>query len=269
MNSDNPALHQFLKTWVAEFSRAIETFTGQPRSLGISMCDSVSIPQSAPALWIRQVVSGGIDFEIWIGAHDPTWQELGRSPGDGPPDNLRSTYLEIINQAQQGAATVTSLGLPTPIRCGNLETLAASKVDPASFFVCDLEFIDSEYPSIVIAIEKSALKVLDSAPIPPKQEGKPAVLDSKKVQSTDFHRVADLSLPVSISVGSTKLEINKVLGAGPGSVIALQKESSDLVDLLVDGVIVARGELVVLKRNYGFRVRQIVTKSQRISLYSN
>jgi flagellar motor switch protein FliN len=268
MNSNHPAIQQFLNAWLAEFGRAIEMFTGQQPSLGFSMTETLSIPKTAPALWMRQVFSCDSDFEIWIGAEEATWTELGKSLGDGPPDSLRSTYLEIVNQAQQGAATVTSLGLPTPIRCGNPETLSTARFDPAWFFLCDVELIDKAGSPIVIAVEQTALKVLDIAPIPVVEKDASGSI-AKNVESSALRRMAGLSLPVSVSIGSTKLEITKVLRARTGSVISLAKDTSDAVDLLVDGVIVARGELVVVKGNYGFRVRQIVNQSHRISLCSN
>lgn len=268
MQSNSPALQQFLNTWLGEFGRAIEMFTGQQPSLGFSMTDAVSIPKAASALWLKQVFSGESEFEIWIGAQESTWMELGKSLGDGPPESLRSTYLEIINQAQQGAATVTSLGLPTPIRCGAPETLSAPRFDPDLFFICDLELIDNEYPPIVIAVQGTALKALETGPMP-KAQKEPAGAIVKRSELPELHRMADLSLPVSVSLGSTKLEMKAALQARTGSVIPLSKEAYDHVELLVDGVIVARGELVVVKGNYGFRIKQIVTKSQRISLYGN
>ena len=268
MNSNNPALEQFLKTWVAELGRAIEMSTGRQPSVGFSMADTISIPKTASALWLKQVFSGESEFEIWIGAQEAAWMELGKSLGDGPPDHLRSTYLEIINQAQQGAATVTSLGLPTPIRCGTPETFSSAQFDPASFVIWDLELIDNDHPPIVVAVEHTALKVLDIAPSPSGEKEAPGS-DSKKVESSAFRRIADLSLPVSVSVGGTKLEISKVLRARAGSVISLANDACDPVELLVDGVIVARGELVIVKGNYGFRVKQIVNRSQRVSLCSN
>jgi flagellar motor switch protein FliN/FliY len=154
------------------------------------------------------------------------------------------------------------------MRCGIAEPVSSPSFDPSSFFISDLELIDTHHPPIVIAIERTALKALEAVPIP-KRDKEPAESDSQKLEVSDFHRIGGLSLPVSVSVGSTKLEVKNVLRARTGSVISLSKDISDPVELLVDGVIVARGELVVVKGNYGFRVKQIVTRSQRISLYSN
>jgi flagellar motor switch protein FliN len=268
MDPKSPALEQFLKTWLAEFGRAIEMFTGQQPSLSFSAVDSVSIAKNSQALWLKQTFAGESEFETWIGAQDVTWMELGKALGDGPVESLRSTYLEIVNQAQQGTATVTSLGLPTPVQCGTAETLPTAHFDASSYFLFDLELIDNEYPPIVIAIERTALKVLD-ATLDSSVEIAPTGSEVKKLENTNLQRIGELSLPVSVSVGSTKLDIRNALRTRAGSVITLSKEVSDLVELLVDGVIVARGELVVVKGNYGFRVKQIVTRRQRISLCSN
>src|SRR4051794_20168230 len=185
MSSNNPAIQQFLNAWVAELGRAIEMFTGQQPALGFSMTESVSIPKTTPALWLKQVFSAESEFQVWIGAQDASWMELGKSLGDGPVESVRSTYLEIINQAQQGAATVTSLGLPTPIRCGASETLTSARFDPAAFFICDLELIDTEHPPLVIAIEHTALKVLDAAPLRETEEEQVG-LAVRRVAPTDL-----------------------------------------------------------------------------------
>jgi flagellar motor switch/type III secretory pathway protein FliN len=265
MRSDSPALQQFLNTWVAEFGRAIEMVTGQQPSLTFSMTDAVSIPREASAVWLKQVFSGENEFEIWIGAQDATWMEVGKPVGGAPPDNLRSRYLEMVKQAQQGAATVASSGLPTAIRCGAPETLSGPGFDPDSFFICNVELIGAGYAPIVIAVQDTALNALETASFPNgKTETRGAVV--KRSEVPDLHRMADLSLPVSVSLGSISLEIKTALQARAGSVIALSKDAYDHVELLVGGVIVARGELVLVRGNYGFRIRQIVTKSQRISL---
>ncbi len=268
MRSNSLAVQQFLNTWVAEFGRAIETFTGQQPNLSFSVADGVSIPKSTSALWLKHVLTGDSEFEVWIGAQDATWMGLGRSVGDGPPDNLRSRYLEIISQAQQGMVAAASSGLPTPLRCGAPETLSDASFDPDSFFICDLELIGNEYPPLVIAVQGTAVKVLETADLSNGATQNSAAL-VKRSEVPDLQRMADLSLPVSVSLGSTKLEIKAALQARTGSVISLSKDAYDHVELLVDGVIVARGELVVVRGNYGFRIRQIVTKSQRISLYGN
>src|SRR5689334_18111919 len=68
-----------------------------------------------------------------------------------------------------------------------------------------------------------------------------------------------LRLPVSVSIGQSELEMKKVLVTGLGSVIPINKEVSEPVELLVHGRVVARGELVEVKGNYGFRVKHIVS----------
>lgn len=268
MEPEHPLIQQFLKNWLAEFGRAMEMFTGQQPSLNYNMTDSVSIPKGAPALWLKQVFSTGSSFEIWIGAQEATWMQLGKALGDGPPESLRSTYLEIVNQVQQGAASLTSEGLPSAIRCGNPETLTVARFDPSSFFICDLELLGAENPPLVIAVERIARKVLDTTPSA-RPEAESPEPGQAVFRSSDLRRVSEISLPVSVSIASTKLEISRILQARPGSVISLAKDAGDLMELLVDGVIVARGELVLVKGNYGFRIKQIVSQHQRISLCSS
>ncbi len=74
----------------------------------------------------------------------------------------------------------------------------------------------------------------------------------------------DVSLPVSIELGRTKLSISEILALGPGSVVELNKLAGEPVDLLVNQKTVAKGEVVVVDENFGLRITQLVTPEERL-----
>jgi flagellar motor switch protein FliN len=70
-----------------------------------------------------------------------------------------------------------------------------------------------------------------------------------------------LDVPVSLTaeLGSCKLPMGDVLQLHVGSVVELDKLSSEPVDLLVNGKLIARGEVVVLEDRFGIKITELVT----------
>ncbi|MDM7972220.1 MAG: flagellar motor switch protein FliN, partial [candidate division Zixibacteria bacterium] len=79
----------------------------------------------------------------------------------------------------------------------------------------------------------------------------------------------DVNLPLSIELGRTRMSIADILSLGPGSVVELNKLAGEPVDVLVNGKIVARGEVVVIDENFGVRIVQLMTPEQRLKLLSD
>ncbi len=76
--------------------------------------------------------------------------------------------------------------------------------------------------------------------------------------------VLDIDLPLSVRFGHTEMTLASLSRIGPGSVIALDRAPEDSVDVLVNGRLVARGEVVVVTGNYGVRVTEVVSAADRI-----
>ena len=76
--------------------------------------------------------------------------------------------------------------------------------------------------------------------------------------NTDLQRLNDVGLELTVEVGRTRMTLGQALALGPGSVITLDRLADQPVDLLVNGMPVARGEVVVIDDVFGMRVTQIV-----------
>ncbi len=74
----------------------------------------------------------------------------------------------------------------------------------------------------------------------------------------------DVPMEVSVQLGRTKLQIKEILNLGQGSIIELERLAGEPVDLLVNGRLVARGEVVVIDESFGVRVTSIVSPMDRI-----
>lgn len=70
--------------------------------------------------------------------------------------------------------------------------------------------------------------------------------------------LADVELELTVELGQTRRNIKEILAMGPGSVMELDRHAGETVDLLVNGRLVARGEVVVIGENYGVRITELV-----------
>ncbi len=77
--------------------------------------------------------------------------------------------------------------------------------------------------------------------------------------------IKDVPLEVTVRLGKTVMKIRDILDLGDGSIIELDKLAGEPVDLLVNGKLVAKGEVVVIDENFGFRVKDIISPSERLS----
>ena len=70
--------------------------------------------------------------------------------------------------------------------------------------------------------------------------------------------VYNIPLQVTVELGKTKKEINEILKFNAGTVIMLDKVAGDPVEIVVNGKLIARGEVVVIDENYGVRITDII-----------
>jgi len=74
----------------------------------------------------------------------------------------------------------------------------------------------------------------------------------------------DISLPVTVELGRTRMMIRDILQLAPGSILELDKLAGEPVDIMINEKSIARGEVVVIDENFGVRLTNIVTPSERL-----
>lgn len=76
--------------------------------------------------------------------------------------------------------------------------------------------------------------------------------------------VVDIPVRITVELGRTRKTIGEILSMGPGAVVELNKMAGEPVDVLVNGKLIARGEVVVIDESFGIRLTEIVSRSERI-----
>jgi flagellar motor switch protein FliN/FliY len=81
----------------------------------------------------------------------------------------------------------------------------------------------------------------------------------------NFALLADIPLRLSVEVGSTSLRLSELMDLNAGSVVELDRQANELLDIMVNGTLVAKGEVVTVNGKFGIRVVDVVAADARLS----
>ncbi len=82
--------------------------------------------------------------------------------------------------------------------------------------------------------------------------------------NSDINMVLDIPVQLSVELGRTKVPIKHILQLGQGSVVELDALAGEPMDVLVNGYLIAQGEVVVVNDKFGIRLTDVVTPSERL-----
>jgi flagellar motor switch protein FliN/FliY len=101
---------------------------------------------------------------------------------------------------------------------------------------------------------ESPAEVPSSAPMPVQAVAAPSPSSLKG----NLGLLSGVELPVTLCFGRRRMRLRDVLDLNAGSVIELDRQVEDPVELLLDGRVIARGEVVVVDGSYGLRVLEVL-----------
>jgi flagellar motor switch protein FliN/FliY len=82
-------------------------------------------------------------------------------------------------------------------------------------------------------------------------------------QTENLNLILDVPLQISVELGRAKKTIKEILEMGPGSVIELNRLAGESVDMIVNGKLIAKCEVVVVNETFGIRITDIVQPLER------
>ncbi|WP_428943388.1 flagellar motor switch protein FliN [Pantoea sp. FN060301] len=97
-------------------------------------------------------------------------------------------------------------------------------------------------------------------------EGVFKALESNDVAGSlqDIDLIMDIPVKLTVELGRTKMTIKELLRLSQGSVVALEGLAGEPLDILINGYLIAQGEVVVVADKYGVRITDIITPSERM-----
>ncbi|MEO8992772.1 MAG: flagellar motor switch protein FliN [Nitrosospira sp.] len=109
--------------------------------------------------------------------------------------------------------------------------------------------------------EAAAAAVAEGAPAPIFEQ----FTSGQKMQiHNDIDMIMDIPVQLTVQLGRTKIAIKNLLQLAQGSVIELDGLAGEPMDVLVNGYLIAQGEVVVVNEKFGIRLTDIITPSERI-----
>jgi flagellar motor switch protein FliN/FliY len=87
---------------------------------------------------------------------------------------------------------------------------------------------------------------------------------SANEQTSDIDLILDIPVSLTVELGRTRIPIKHILQLAQGSVIELDALAGEPMDVLVNGCLIAQGEVVVVNEKFGIRLTDIVTPSERV-----
>lgn len=80
----------------------------------------------------------------------------------------------------------------------------------------------------------------------------------------DIQMILDIPVQLTVELGRTRVPIRHILQLGEGSVVELEAMAGEPMDVLVNGYLIAQGEVVVVNDKFGIRLTDVVTPSERL-----
>jgi flagellar motor switch protein FliN/FliY len=231
-------------------------------------------PAQLEWLWWEQPLSLAPDARIWVAAHASAWQEIGnrvlRSAGvdDATPEDIRGTYLEIVNQSLSGVASAVSIRMRKEIASAGGQSVPPPPKPEAIGYSFQITLGDQPFPLLAV-FAKCIANVSDQAAPPaaktaPEERAAAAHPASKSVPPGSIDLLLDVELPVIVSFGRAQLMLKDVIKLTTGSIVELNRALSEPVEVIVNNCVIARGEVVVVEGNYGIRIKQVISRQERL-----
>jgi flagellar motor switch protein FliN/FliY len=134
------------------------------------------------------------------------------------------------------------------------------------------------FPDLLLQQLKRKLGLGEAAAPPPPPEPSPAsvaatiaaptrhapVASGPPPDSGNLDLLLDIQLPVVVRMGQTEMQMGELLKLTPGAILELNRSADAPVELLVNGKLIAKGEVVVVEGNFAFRITEIDTRAARI-----
>jgi flagellar motor switch protein FliN len=187
------------------------------------------------------------------------------TPGPEEEDALR----ELANQV--GSAMATSLGgllgMPVGVEGQAAQWLPAGGLEGQRW----ADAVGLRLNLDVGGVEAEAFLLLPRTAVPAPPQ--PSVLEASlpplpetpgRQNGNGIEMLLDISLPVAVELGRTRMMIRDILHLAPGSILELDKQAGEPVDVLINDKPIARGEVVVVDESFGVRLTSIVSPSERV-----
>jgi flagellar motor switch protein FliN/FliY len=249
-----------VEEFAARLAAALGGITGERHPVEVSV--AAEPPKDGALCW-RQPLSG-VAGAMWIVAAEESWRSVGgcamraAATDDSGADQIKAEYLGIVRQTANGIAQALTERLRVEFApAGGEQGESPSKADWGAVETA----LAGAVVRITVGFEPELLAALagmapSALPLQIETTGREG--------STTFGLLLDVELPVSISFGRAQVALKDVLKLTVGSIVELNRDISDPVEVIVNNCVIARGEVVVVEGNFGVRIQNVISTQERL-----
>jgi flagellar motor switch protein FliN/FliY len=261
-----PELTAWFDTWKAALQQTLSQISGQATSFEIS---PEPLPATESDLWYLVTAGGVARGEMTFRLPSTIGVRLAQMfMGETEPasNDLTAEHKEALEELMRQVAGLAATALGASLGEVQLHVAASPAPSwPAATAVCLRSPSDAAAPvSLEIQISAALLTALQTRPQeqPPLSSSSP--LPSPPLSSSgppppaSYERLMDVGLEVKLRFGSRRMVLRDVLALSAGVVVELDRNLQAPVDLLLDGRIIAQGEVVVVDGKYGLRITEVL-----------
>jgi flagellar motor switch protein FliN/FliY len=274
--ADSEAARRLLDGWVESLAQVFESMAGERPEIHWRPAEGPlpSAQANEPEiLWWEQPFQGGADALVWVGAPRPAWEYAGgltlQAAGLEKVDaeEARNTWLEILGQSLSAMARAAGALVGREVSCGTgAERPPGPQAGEAASVT--LKFAGASPDPLTLAFSSKFMGWISGPseqPPDPSEAGEealPSPVSSARSKTMDL--LLEIELPVSISFGKIQIPMRDVLKLTTGSIVELDRDVNEPVEVLVNHCLIARGEVVVVEGNYAVRIQQIASRQDRL-----
>ncbi|MCG3730488.1 flagellar motor switch protein FliN [Vibrio cincinnatiensis] len=100
-----------------------------------------------------------------------------------------------------------------------------------------------------------------AAPLDELKDTAPPITDDERRK---LDTIMDIPVTISMEVGRSKISIRNLLQLNQGSVVELDRIAGESLDVMVNGTLIAHGEVVVVNDKFGIRLTDVISQTERI-----
>ncbi len=246
----NPAIASFLDALAGELQRLLSLDQSE-QVTEVSWNRNQPDSEVADLVWWSCALSVDPGCRIYAGADQEVWRGIGR-PSASDSSSAEAQF-GLLAQAIEGAAKARFGAL---VSCTELGISEGAPGAWARVSVNLARGEDSSPGTMYWVLSPELVAALGGEDAGLAEFRSPATAGRLDI-------LQHVEIPVSVSFGRTRMQLRDLLGLSNGSVVHLDKELGDQVEVRVNNCVIARGEVVAVDGNYGVRILEMTSTSGR------
>jgi flagellar motor switch protein FliN/FliY len=252
--STKKAAAVFANAFATSFAESLTQAAGVSFLLRVLESPDLATRQGQP-VHFRLTAEGGLRGQCFVELYQPHVAALASKILGLPAGDFTNQHADALAKVISAAMAGTTSSLSAEFGDLNFKVDRVEDLAFGGMFVVPLAASAGDDPDLPVLLyfDNQLLTALSSGPA----KTGTGVNGNFPIDATNLKLVMDVELTMSLRFGQRQLPLRDVLELASGSVIELDRQVDDPVELLLDGKVIARGEAVIVDGNYGLRVTEV------------